>query len=122
MSLNTLRLVPHGNAYGKTHRINAIAKKLPSTRNIHRIVSVHTRQLRLAPTTGKSCSTYAEPVRGAVTSSRKSSEEAWLPWLHFCLFTVVGAEGTGQSFSPVNVCKSLNLPDKIIKVPVFVIY
>ena len=45
----------HGNAYGKTHRINAnaIAKKLPSTRNIHRIVSSHTRQLRLHPTAGK---------------------------------------------------------------------
>ena len=48
----------------------------------------------------------------------KSSEEAGLSWLPFCLFPVVGAEGTGQSFSPVNMCKSLNLPDKIIKVPV----
>ena len=51
----TARPRPHGNANGKTHRINAnaIAKKLPPTRNIHRIVSSHTRQLCLAPTTGK---------------------------------------------------------------------
>ena len=56
---------------------------------------------RFMDTAGKSCSTYAEPVRSAVTSSTKAA---------FCLFNVVGAEGTGQSFSPVNVCESLNLP------------
>ena len=28
----------------------------------------------------------------------------------FCLFNVVEAEGAGLSFSPVNVCESLNLP------------
>jgi len=39
---HSVRPRPHGNAYGKTHRINAnaIVKKLPSTRNIHRIVVI----------------------------------------------------------------------------------
>ena len=49
-----LRLVPHEDAYGKTHTQtqSQSQKRLPSTRN-RRIVSVHTRQLRLVPTAGK---------------------------------------------------------------------
>ena len=45
----------HGDKNGKTHRsnANAIAKNLPSPRNIHRIVSNSTRRLRLHPNAGK---------------------------------------------------------------------
>ena len=71
---HTLRPRLHGDENGKTHRsnANATAKNLPSPHNIHRIVSSSTRRLRLHPNAG-SCSTYAEPVRGAVTSSTKAA-------------------------------------------------
>ena len=93
-----LRLVLHGNAYGKTHRINAnaIAKKRPSTRNIHRIVSVHTdgsvyiQPLEKLQYICRACRRRCNFLHKSSDFLHKSSEEEWLSWLHvFCRSTCV---------------------------------
>ena len=100
----------HGDENGKTHRrnANATAKNLPSPRNRHRIVSrdgsVYIQTLEKLQYICRTCTWHCNFLHKSSNFLHKISEEEWLSWLHFCLLSAVGADRTGQSFSPVNVC------------------